>query len=133
MGIGIRTIKCGRHQRYVLMDDQERFWTGDGWVNDLRKALRHADIRGAHTEFQRIMEELYQHKPVRTFEAVIRVRVFADQPFDVEALRDYLDRASCFSQDTERMGAGPEGCLVLQVADYSGLIEVVPAEDATAR
>ncbi len=134
MGVGIRTITSGVHKRYILMDDRERFWTGEAWTSELRKALRHATIQGAHEEFQRVMEELYQDKPVRTFEAVIRVRVFAAQPFDAEALRDYLERASCFSQDTERMGAGPvEGCLVLQRADYSQLREITPAEDATAR
>jgi hypothetical protein len=80
------------------------------------------------------MEALYQDKSVRTFEATIRVRVFADQPFDVEALREYLERASRFSQDAERMGDGPvDGCLVLQRADYSQLREVKPAEDSAAR
>lgn len=125
--ITIRTAIFGTHMRYVLMDQRERYWTGDGWTHDLRKALRHADILGAHTEYQRVVEGLYQDKPVRIFEAVIRLRVFADQPFDAEALRDYLERASRFSQDTERMGDGPvEGCLVLQRADYAELKEVKP-------
>ncbi|SRR6266542_902306 len=132
--ITIRTAVFGKHKRYVLMDQQERYWTGDGWTLDLCKALRHADILGAHTEYQRVMEALYQDMPLRTFEAVIRVRVSTDQPFDVEALRAYLERASRFSQDTERMGDGPvDGSLVLQIADYSVLKEVKPAEDTTTR
>ncbi len=127
MGIGIRTITCGLHKRYVLMDHLERFWTGEEWTHDLSKALRHATILGAGEEFQRIMQAHYQDKSVRTFEATIKVRVFTDRPFDVEALRDYLERASRFSQDTERMGDGPvTGCLVLQHADYSVLKEINP-------
>jgi hypothetical protein len=132
--IAIRTATFGKHKRHILTDQRERYWTGDGWTHDLRKALRHANILGAHTEYQQVMEELYQDKPVRTFEATIKVRVFTDQPFDVEALRNYLERASRFSQDTERMGDGPVGgCLVLQRADYSQLREVMPAEDSAAR
>jgi hypothetical protein len=128
MGMSIRTINCGRHRRYVLMDHLERFWTGDGWTPDLRQALRHASILDAHQEYQRVVEEMCHDKPVRTFEASIKVRVFADQPFDVEALRHYLEQASRFSQDTERMGDGPvNGCLVLQKADYSELKEVPTA------
>ena len=132
--ITIRTAAFDKHKRYVLMDQRERYWTGDGWTHELRKALRHADILGAHTEYQQVMEALYQDKPVRTFVATIKVQVFTDQPFDVEALRDYLERASRFSQDTERMGDGPVGgCLVLQRAAYSQLREVKPAEDSAAR
>jgi hypothetical protein len=133
--ITIRTATFGKYQRYVLMDQRGRYWTGDGWAADLHRALRHADILGAHQEYQRVMEQLYQDKPVRTFEATIKVQVFTDQPFGVEALRDYLERASRFSQDTERMGDGPvEGCLVLQWADYSTLEEVKPtAKDSAAR
>jgi hypothetical protein len=123
--MSIRTINCGRHRRYVLMDHLKRFWTGDGWTPDVRQALGNASILDAHKEYQRVVEEISHDKPVRTFEAVIRVRAFTDQPFDVEALRDYLERASRFCQDTERMGDGPvTGCLVLQKADYSVLKEV---------
>src|SRR5438477_241609 len=73
--ITIRTATFGKHQRYVLMDRQERYWNGQGWTRHLREALRHADIVGAHTEYQRVLEELYQDKPVRTFEAVTRLRL----------------------------------------------------------
>ena len=132
--ITIRTATFGKHHRYVLMDRRERYWTGDGWMHDLRKALRHATILGAGEEYQRVMVELFKDKPVRIFEAVVRVQVFADQPFNVEALREYLERASRFSQDAERLGDGPvDGCLVLQKADYSVLKEVKPAEDTTTR
>jgi hypothetical protein len=133
--ITIRTATFGKYQRYVLMDQRGRNWTGDGWTTGLRRALRHADILGAHQEYQRVMERLYQDKSVRTFEATIQVRVITDQPFDVEALRDYLERASRFSQDTDRVGNGPvKGCLVLQWADYSTLEEVKPtAGDGAAR
>ena len=84
--ITIRTATFGKYQRYVLMDQRERYWTGDGWATDLRSALRHADILGAHQEYQRVMERLYQDKPVRTFEATIKVQVFTDQPFGVNFL-----------------------------------------------
>jgi hypothetical protein len=127
MGISIRTINCGRHRRYVLMDEG-CYWTGGGWTRDPSTALRHATILDAHQEYQRVVEEICHDKPVRSFRAVIRVRVFTDQPFDVEELRDYLERASRFSQDTERMGDGPvNACLVLQNADYSELKEVPAA------
>jgi hypothetical protein len=125
MGIAIRTIICGDHKRFVLMDQGERFWSSEEWTPDLLKALRHATILGAHQEYQRVVEEHCHNKPVRTFEATIKVRVYIDQPFDLEALRDYLERAIRFSQDTERMGDGPvKGCLVLQKADYSRLKEM---------
>src|SRR5260370_12511684 len=127
--ITIRTATFGKHRRYVLVDQRERYWTGDRWTHELRKALRHADILGAHTEYQRVMQALYQGKPVRTFEATIKVRVITDRPFDLADLRDYLERASRFAVDTERIGGGPvEGCLGLQRADYSVFREVKRAE-----
>jgi hypothetical protein len=62
---------------------------------------------------------------VREFEAVIRVRVFADEPFSLEALGDFLGAATQITVDPERFGDGPvEGCLVLQRADNTTLREV---------
>jgi hypothetical protein len=54
-----------------------------------------------------------------------RERVFADEPFSLEALGDFLGAATQINVDAERIGDGPvDGCLVLQRADYTTLREV---------
>jgi hypothetical protein len=61
------------------------------------------------------MKERHTNTPMREFEAVIRVRVFADEPFSLEALGDFLGAATQVNVDPERLGDGPvEGCLVLK-------------------
>jgi hypothetical protein len=72
---------------------------------------------------------------MREFEAVIRVRVFADEPFSLEALGDFLGATTQINVDTERLGDGPvDGCLVLPWADYTALKEVTssPVEPGSA-
>ena len=107
------------------MDHRGRYWTGTRWTRDPGKALLHANMVGTYREYQRIMEERHRDTPVREFEAVIRVRVFADEPFSLEALGDFLGAATQINVDAERLGDGPvDGCLVLQRADYTTLREV---------
>jgi hypothetical protein len=123
--ITIRVRGEGNHRRFVLMDHRERYWTGTRWTRDPRKALLYDTCVGAYREYHRIMEERHRDTPVREFEAVIRVRVFADEPFSLEALGDFLGAATQINVDAERLGDSPaEGCLVLQRADYTTLREV---------
>jgi hypothetical protein len=123
--ITIRSRGEGNHRRFVLMDRRERYWTGTRWTRDPGKALLHANMVGAYREYQRIMEERHRDRPVREFEAVIRVRVFADGPFSLEVLGDFLGAATQINVDPERLGDGPvDGCLVLQRADFTTLKEV---------
>jgi hypothetical protein len=123
--IAIRVRGEGQHQRFVLMDRRERYWTGTRWSRDPRKALLNATGISAYREYQRIMEERHRNTPKREFEAVIRVRVFTDEPFSIEALGDFLGATTQITVDPEQPGDGPvEGCLVLQWADYTTLKEV---------
>jgi hypothetical protein len=123
--ITIRARGEGNHRRFLLMDRRERYWTGTRWTRDPGKALLHANMVGAYREYQRIVEERHRDRPVREFQAVIRVRVFADGPFSLEALGDFLGAATQITVDPERLGNGPvDGCLVLQRADYTTLREV---------
>jgi hypothetical protein len=123
--IAIRGRGEGQRRRFVLMDHRERYWTGTRWTRNPRKALLYATGISAYREYQRIMEERHRDTPVREFEAVIRVRVFADEPFSLEALGDFLGAATQITVDPDRFGDGPvDGCLVLQRADNTTLREV---------
>jgi hypothetical protein len=61
--------------------------------------------------------------------------VFADEPFSLEALGNFLGATTQINLDAERHGDGPvDGCLVLQWADYTTLKEVTssPVEPGSA-
>jgi hypothetical protein len=123
----IRYIGRGDRKRYFLVNRKRRFWTGDGWTRNLRKAMRFASLRDVHDEYQRLLARLFEDVPVREFEAVIRVRVYTNRPFDLETLRDYLNRWARVGVDCENTNDGPQDdCLILQRADYSALKEVKP-------
>jgi hypothetical protein len=126
---GVLAIRClptnGPVKRYVLMDRQEKFWTGDGWTAELAESLVFEDILGAHGAWQTIMLARFQRKPLRVFEARIRIEFYADDSYSPEDLRAYLEASTHFCQDVDRGGNGPgDDTLVLQRADYSRLREV---------
>jgi hypothetical protein len=104
--IAIRGRGEGQYRRFVLMDRRGRYWTGTRWTRDPRKALLYATCFGAYREYQRIMEERHRNTPMREFEAVIRVRVFADEPFSLEALGDFLGAVTQINGFPGRAGVG---------------------------
>jgi hypothetical protein len=123
--IVIRGVGLEANRRYVLLQDDGRVWTGEGWDYTIRGARTFAGLRDAREEYERLALLAHAGQPVREFEAAIRVRVFADRPFTLEELRDYLVRATRLGLDVDANGEGPvPGSLVLQAADFDGFREV---------
>jgi hypothetical protein len=51
------TIFGKKFARFVLIDDQGRFWTGDGWSPRTRAALLYYDVHLAQDDRRRLLRK----------------------------------------------------------------------------
>ena len=115
--------------RYVLHDDQGRWWTGDGWSGDRRSALLYADWNDVSHEYRRLEAAQWSSLPLRNFEATISVQVRSGQDFTIEQLQDYLYRAITIMLNHEGHGSGPVPDSMARIdIDWAKLNEAEPKE-----
>ena len=100
------------------------YWSGSCWSYQRHEALLYADLQLAHEDYQRLVVQPYLDKPVRVFQAPMNILVRTEQPFTIQELIDYLNRAFRGIVDTDACGDGPvPECLVLLRADFDSLRE----------
>lgn len=115
--------------RYLLHDDQGRWWTGDGWSGDRRSALLHADFNEAAHTYRRLEEEQWAGVPSTDFEGVITLKVWSGTRFTVQQLQDYMHQAVSILLNHETHGSGPVPDSLVRIdIDWSRLTEAQPGD-----
>lgn len=107
--------------RYLIQDERGKYWTGQAFSKDKRKALAYADETVLARDMRRILKrrskELVRHR----FVAPVMIDVYAEGPLDQEELAWFL-RNNCFvSMDGLGTGVGPGDSVVLPVVEWEKL------------
>jgi hypothetical protein len=112
--------------RYLIVQEGDRFWDGKKWTRHRRRARLYADNQDVAQAFRELEERLYEDKPLRTFEVTLNVRVFGDQGFDIKLLGGYLQAAVQILIDQDRCGSGPVQESLVQLDVTWGEMREVP-------
>ena len=122
-----------RWPRYLLADQDGRFWTGNGWSADRRRALLFAAWNGVSHEYRRIEEQQWQAVRFRDFQAVMSIRVWSETAFSLKELRDYLHVACAIYMDVDRKDSGPVPESMVRVELDWAKLDEKPAQDHQER
>lgn len=88
------TIEVGpdRHPRFVISTNAGCVWTGADWSTDESKALVYANPKLVERDIRRLAERWERMpKPLR-LEVRLVFEIDADQPVDLESLKEYIKR-----------------------------------------
>lgn len=88
------TIEVGpdRHPRFVIATGAGCVWTGDDWSTDESKALVYANPKLIERDIRRLADKWESMpKPIR-LEVKLVFEIDAEQPVDLESLKEYLKR-----------------------------------------
>lgn len=111
--------------RYVIGDQFNRVWSGDGWSENERDGLLYGDSPEACLEVQRLLQLEYTDKPVRRFRAPVYLDLYADEPLPTVQIVRWLSKASRLLIDSPQQGNGPaEGTLGLVRIEWGEIEEV---------
>ncbi len=82
-----------RHPRFIISTSAGCVWTGDDWSTDKTKALVYANPKLVERDIRRLADRWERMpKPLR-LEVKLVFEIDAEQPVDLERLRDYLKRS----------------------------------------
>ena len=111
--------------RYLIHDDQGRYWSGETWAEDRRAALLYADWNLVSHEYRILEERQWSVVPARDFGGSVRVKVWSGTGFTAEQLRDYLHEAVMILLDHDNRGTGPVPDSLLRIdIDWAEVSEV---------
>ncbi len=107
--------------RYLIQDEQGRFWTGKGFTKDKRKALAYADEVVILRDMRRILKRRCKGMIRHRFVAPVMIDVYAEGPIDQEELAWFLSQNVFVSMDGLGTGEGPGESVVLPLVDWKKL------------
>lgn len=114
---------CGPEyaKRYFLKDCAGRFWSDmlQDWTTNFNEAGLYADGGEVCERMHDLMLSLVPGE-VRTFVAPVVIEVKSQEPVEVEALQDWLDKAVQVFMDAKH-GVGPENCMVMLQINWSNI------------
>jgi hypothetical protein len=116
---------CGTlpHQRFLLNDGHDHFWTGNGWSPRLRDARLYISHQDACQVFKVLAEDHFANMPTREFQVLTRIKVYARTDYGLEELRQWLADATTLVILSGK-GYGPvEGSLAVVVIPWDELHE----------
>lgn len=81
-----------RHPRFVIATQSGCVWTGEDWSADESKALIYANPKLVERDIRRLADKWERMpKPLR-LEVRLVFEIDAEQPVDLESLKEYLKR-----------------------------------------
>jgi len=85
-------VGSDRHPRFVISTNAGCVWTGDDWSTDESKALVYANPKLVERDIRRLADRWERMpKPLR-LEVRLVFEIDAEQPVDLERLKEYLKR-----------------------------------------
>jgi hypothetical protein len=111
--------------RWMVGDQFNRLWTGEGWADDEAKALRFASSNEACHEVQRLLLLNYTQLPHKRYRAPVYIDLFCDHDLSEIEIKRWLHRVAKLLIDSPTHGNGPvEGSLGLTTICWSELEEI---------
>jgi hypothetical protein len=107
--------------RYVIQDEKGRFWTGNGFTKDQRKALAYADENVIARDMRRILKCRCKRLIRYRFIAPVLIDVYAGGPIDQEEMGWFLSQNVFVSMDGLGSGIGPGEAVVLPLVVWKSL------------
>jgi hypothetical protein len=81
----IRYLGPPTSRRLVIQRNDDRFWSGSGWVEHHGQALLYGSMRDAEADYHALQQPLLKGKPARQFSCTFTVSVVGD---DIDAITD---------------------------------------------
>lgn len=105
------------HPRFILANQRQEFWTGDGWSPDEQAAALFADEAEAGRVCFDILTESAKDKPTFRFTAPVEIEVRSDRPPTLANVRFWLMKAARLFVVYRQCGAGPttDGVTLLSI------------------
>ena len=113
---------CPDHPRFLIADQRQRIWTGNGWSEDENDGLLFASEKDAGQVAFEILSEATKNKPCFKFVAPVEIEVRSDEPPDMMALMIWLMKAARLFVDYRQPGL-PDATTFLSI-DWTRLKEV---------
>lgn len=110
--VAIRSLGRDNNLRFLVQRRDGKFWTGRAWTTEVPKARLYARLRDAQHVCTGMQLRRQRGKPKREFTCQLRLTVHGEQPYTLDDLRDYLQRAIQLSFDTFTAGEGPGNSFV---------------------
>ena len=126
----LRAEPIGRppYRRYIIQNNDEKFWDGNGFTKDFKKGMKYCCTNDACEEMAAILKGFYGKLKRRTFVVPIEVEVYGSA--NQQEIANYLYRASVLNIETDKQGNGPDGNLVLPIIHWGRIKETRSSEDA---
>ena len=84
---------CRDHRRFLIADQHQNVWTGDGWSIDPNDGLLLLNEADAGQICNAILGRHYHGKPATQFVAPVMVEFRGDHPSDLMQLQMWLSKA----------------------------------------
>jgi hypothetical protein len=130
MNLGVRIVGSEKFKRFKIIRNHngvEEFWTGNGWARE--GGLLYHSERDLAPDYERLEEERTAGLPERVFVATVAIRVRSDQPFSLQALKEYLYSAARLHLDMDERGKGPvDGSTTFVEVVWNDTREVTPQD-----
>ncbi|MCC6419236.1 MAG: hypothetical protein IT429_13455 [Gemmataceae bacterium] len=94
-------------RRLVIQRNDDRFWSGSGWVDHHSNALLYHSIHDAQADYRALQQPLIRGKPSRLFSCTFSVSVIGDDIDKITArdVKHYLGRLMHIGLDFEAVRA----------------------------
>jgi hypothetical protein len=113
-------IDSANIERWVIEDEHERRWTGDGFAVDKIGSL-YAHRNVAIGDIHKILKSHFADVPPVRYVVPLVVEVYNHEPIEVVKLARYLSQASSLNLRISELGNGPGDSLVLPTIEWSGI------------
>ena len=118
------------HPRYLISDQQCRFWTGSEWSEEETDGCLFASVNDAGRTVHEILLAQHGDKPMRRFVAPVYVDVFSESDLTLNQITEWLVKVARLTMDSEAHGNGPvDESLGLTLIDWSKLKEIKTPEE----
>jgi hypothetical protein len=107
--------------RYLIQDERGRYWTGNSFTKDERRALAYADETVVLRDMRRILKRRCKGMTRHRFVAPVVIDVYAEGQIDQEELAWFLSQNVFVSMDGLGTGIGPDESVVLPLVDWKKL------------
>jgi hypothetical protein len=110
------------YPRYLISDDQGRYWSGVFWASSEKEAKMYLDLGTVGRTIREIYLLEWKGTPCNQFVVPCIIEMFGEQIGDMEQLRDWLTKAATIFIDHKQFGTGPiEDSLILPQIRWSDL------------
>lgn len=117
------------HPRYLISDQQCKFWTGSEWSDEEADGCLFASVNDAGRVVQELLMAQHDDKPVRRFIAPVYLDLYADTHLTIDQIKEWLLKVARLTMDAEAHGNGPvDDSLGLTLIDWSKMREIKAEE-----